>query len=328
MTGLPAISSRAWRRIGAPLFARSHRDQPAVILMYHRVSDEPRSGLLDWDGKRVPGALFRTQLRWLARCRRILPLGDLVQRMRSGADTAGMAAITFDDGYADNAEVAAPILRELGVPAAFFLATGYIDAQRWMWQDRLEYALHRTARRALFVTLLGEQVALDSLAQRWELVRRVKRALKTVPWQIAEREVQQLERELEVAPEPPPPFYRFMGWNDVKRLAQDGFEIGPHTINHTILSRVPVDEMEREILGSRADITARIGAGSSVFCYPNGQPADYSEDTQAICRRHFDAALAANAGVASASLLYALPRVAIDRASRPWRFRREILRDR
>ena len=327
MSGLSAVVAKAWRKAGAPLFPWSHRRRPPVILMYHRVSDEPRSGMLDWEGKRVPTGLFRRQLAWLARCRRIVPLSELVARFRSGADTAGMATVTFDDGYADNAEIAAPILRELGVPASFFLATGFIDAQRWMWQDRLEFALHRTSRGTMFMALLGEPVALESVVQRCQLVRRIKRQLKTVPWRVAEREVEALERELDVEPQPPTSFYRFMAWTDAERLARDGFEVGPHTINHAILSRVPIEEMEREILGSRAEIIARIGTSSGIFCYPNGQRADYTVEAKALCQRHFDAALATNSGAATVSELYELPRVAIDRGSRLLRFQREVLLD-
>ena len=51
-----------------------------------------------------------------------------------GRAPARALAITFDDGYADNATVAAPILLRLGLPATFFVATGFLDGGR-MWND-------------------------------------------------------------------------------------------------------------------------------------------------------------------------------------------------
>ena len=46
-------------------------------------------------------------------------------------------AITFDDGYADNAKLAGPILEGLGMPATFFITAGVVGSGREFWWDRL-----------------------------------------------------------------------------------------------------------------------------------------------------------------------------------------------
>jgi peptidoglycan/xylan/chitin deacetylase (PgdA/CDA1 family) len=284
-------------------------------LLYHGVTDEPREGLIDCEGKHVTGALFRYQLELLARNRKVVALTTLVDTLRNGGDAREMVAITFDDGYLDNAEYAAPILKEYGFPATFFLASGFIGLQRWLWNDRLEAALHRTQRQRCTPTILGEEILLGDILERRQALRRIKRVLKQLSWQEAEARVEELERELELDREPPSGLYRFMGWDDAKRLAGSGFEVGAHTVNHALLSRVPQAEAELEILNSRDRITAEIGACSKTFCYPNGKASDYTAPVREFCSRHFDAALSAVPGSMRAGELFELRRLAVDNAT-------------
>lgn len=88
----------------------------AVILMYHRISDppfEPEEG--DYV---LPPALFEAQMRRLAALgRAVLPL----EALAGDAGPARSVVLTFDDGCASDAALAAPLLRSLGMTAAFFV---------------------------------------------------------------------------------------------------------------------------------------------------------------------------------------------------------------
>ncbi|MEG1327567.1 MAG: polysaccharide deacetylase family protein, partial [Janthinobacterium sp.] len=85
------------------------------ILIYHRVlarSDPLFPGEVD-------AVLFERQLRLLKRFYTPMPLADAVQRLQDGSLPPRAACITFDDGYADNAQVALPLLRRHGMHATF-----------------------------------------------------------------------------------------------------------------------------------------------------------------------------------------------------------------
>jgi peptidoglycan/xylan/chitin deacetylase (PgdA/CDA1 family) len=104
----------------------------ATVLVFHRINDTLQDGLT------ASRAQFRSIVQMIHRTYRVLSLRDLVDRVRRGACFTGRdVAITFDDGYRDNYELAAPILREFDLPACFFLTVGYIGTERsFPWDEK------------------------------------------------------------------------------------------------------------------------------------------------------------------------------------------------
>jgi peptidoglycan/xylan/chitin deacetylase (PgdA/CDA1 family) len=282
-----------------------------VILMYHGVTREAPVGLLDCEGKHVPESLFIQQLKLLVRSRQVVSLPALIAELTAGRPGRGMVALTFDDGYLNNLECAAPVLAELKLPATFFLATGLIGGNRWAWVDRLEVALHCVRRGSFRIPVLG-QVTLGELSQRADVLRRVKAALKAMSWSDAETLVAEIEAQLKAPCREPWGVYRFMTWNGARELAHAGFDLGAHTVNHAILSRVDPIEAEFEIHSSRAQVWGMTGRCSPIFCYPNGKRQDYTREVIEICRRAFSAALSTEPGRARREELYELRRVPVD----------------
>src|SRR5688572_14817112 len=89
------------------------------ILIFHRVLACP-----DPLFPEVPSAVdFEARMRWVRDWFNVLPLKQAIDRLYDRSIPARALAITFDDGYADNEEVAAPILKRLGLCATFFVAT-------------------------------------------------------------------------------------------------------------------------------------------------------------------------------------------------------------
>lgn len=109
-----------------------HRAAPG-ILIYHRVATPPYD---PW-GMCLSPARFREQLAALKATRTFISLSDLVAGLDVGDLPRAATAVTFDDGYADNADAAKPILEELGVPATIFLTTGFIGSATGFWWDEL-----------------------------------------------------------------------------------------------------------------------------------------------------------------------------------------------
>lgn len=324
MNSLARLTFKALCKVGlAPRLMRADAGLP-VVLLYHGVTTSSQ-GLASLDGKHVRVERFRRQLELLRRRRRVVPLAELLDALRAGAEARGMLAITFDDGYLDNFTCAAPVLADYRMPATFFLATGFIGAARWMWNDRLEAALDAAPAGEYTVPCLGERLRLGATRDRMPVLRQIKRRLKQLHWREADAWAAEIGRVLGFTSSEPTSHYRFMNWDQVRALAREGFEIGAHTVNHALLSRVPRAEAEREIVDSRNRIVAEVGTCSPTFCYPNGKRADYTCETVKFCRTNFSAALSAEAGAARVGELFELPRLGVDDATSEPRLASEIV---
>lgn len=102
------------------LLRRDFRSQ-MVIVAFHRVND-----WMAEDGITCSSGKFESFCRFFRSHFTVVPLAAQIAGCRDGRDTSGTLSITFDDGYRDNMEIAAPILRKLRLPATFFVTTGFI----------------------------------------------------------------------------------------------------------------------------------------------------------------------------------------------------------
>lgn len=125
----------------------------AIVVAFHRVKHAPPS-----DGLTVSVPLFDQYCRFFRDHFNVLPLGELVSRLERRLSLDRALAITFDDGYLDNFENAAPIMWKLSLPATFFVVTRWIGGTFVPWWDRAEGVCHpwmsweqvRTLHRARF----------------------------------------------------------------------------------------------------------------------------------------------------------------------------------
>jgi len=105
------------------------------VLLYHRVNDFSQDSLTTSLNR------FIEHLHFLKRRYPVIALSDAVRLDSTGAYLGpNVVVITFDDGYADNFECAAPILRHFGLPATFFVSAGLVGtADRFAHDGRSPY---------------------------------------------------------------------------------------------------------------------------------------------------------------------------------------------
>ena len=103
----------------------------AVIVAFHRIQDTP-----DYYGLTTSAGMLERHCRFFMRHFRVISLPDLVDRLERGVPVNRTLAITFDDGYRDNFENAAPVLEALGLPATFFVVSRWIGTDVVPWWDR------------------------------------------------------------------------------------------------------------------------------------------------------------------------------------------------
>lgn len=328
MPGITQKIIRAAEACGASGISRACHAEQLLIVMYHGILPKRRA----WDHWcQIPADEFRWQIEYLKRHYEVLPLSEIVSRRLDGNPLPRRcAAITFDDGLRNNFEVAFPILRDLNVPATMYLATGYVGTDNLLWQDRLfaeiqsfksmkldlsshNLGIHQwdnaTARQQAFDTLLAEFKKLP--------VDQKDHALADVCRQTANAGLQNPTR-LD---------FQLMSWDNAAQMLDSGLiEIGPHTVNHELLSRLSDDQVHSEIVDSHDAVLRNLGTSSPTFAFPNGTKADFDHrvfSTLKACG--IPAAVTTVSGLnRSSQSLLELKRVGIGSDAERWQFRAEV----
>ena len=276
------------------------------ILIFHRVLERPDP----LSPSEPDTGRFASVCGLLRKHFNVLPLDEAVQQLRDGTLPARAAAITFDDGYADNHDQALPVLLAYGLPATFFVATGFLDGGR-MWNDSIIEAVRLSGPAELALEHLpgvgAWRLPVASVADKRAAIAALLPALKYLP---------QAERELACelvarAAQARPPSNLMMRSDQVLALRRAGMQVGGHTVTHPILTRLDTDAARREIEDGKAQLEAILGERVTLIAYPNGKLGiDYAEEHRALVRvAGFEAAVATDWGAARhGSDPYQLPR--------------------
>ena len=253
----------------------------SFILMFHRfsVSTDQHSA-----------AVFRRILRYLRQHRYpILDLEVMIRGVLEGSPLPRRAvAITFDDGYADQFEIALPLLAEFDAPATFFLTTGFTDGGLWMWWDQIEYLMTRTTKKQVELKVGGETSRFDLASDVARL--RSTESLTVSCKALVNGQLQSTIRGLAAAaeldlPSGPPPDYLPMTWDQARIAERFGMRFGPATVSHPILSRVDDPDAAYEITHSWHRVQAELSNPTPVFCFPNGKLGDFGPREIDLCAR-------------------------------------------
>jgi peptidoglycan/xylan/chitin deacetylase (PgdA/CDA1 family) len=264
------------------------------ILMFHGVGDGS-----------YPAELFEAHLRYLKRCFEIVPLASLVQRLvEPNGRMDNAVALTFDDGLRNHFTAAYPVLRQLSVPATFFVCPGLIERQCWLWNHEARARLNAMKpadRQALPAHWPADRSDTEEIIGWMKTLQRKER-------EASEQVLRELTRTFQ-----PTAGQRqscdVMNWAELRTLEPSLITIGSHTVSHPILPTLSPDELDVEVRESRRMLEDNLGRKVLYFCYPNGALNPAVVDR---VRKTYDAAVTTKPGfvVASCDRL-ALPRIGI-----------------
>jgi peptidoglycan/xylan/chitin deacetylase (PgdA/CDA1 family) len=251
------------------------RGEELVVLGWHNIESTWRYPAPAGSGLRG----FTSQMRALRSMTNVVPLESALDDLRAGRRLPHRAvALTFDDGYRDNLELAAPVLRSLGLPAMFYLVPGILDGDVTPWWERLGWTFAKaTVERAEFA---GVPLDLRTDRARAASLERAEAVLKARDEAGRQEGVAELVEALsprggESARD------LFMDWDDAKRLVGSGSAIGSHTMRHSILARERELSQLEDLRESKHRLESSLQTPVESLAYPNGQAEDYDATTQA-----------------------------------------------
>ena len=287
------------------------------ILIFHRVLPEVDPLF----PQEMHAQRFDALCAWLSSWFNVLPLDEAVRRLKDGSLPQRALAITFDDGYADNHDVAMPILKKHGLCATFFIATGFLDGGR-MWNDTVIESVRQTKLHALPMQQLGvpglAEMAVRSVVEKQEAITRIIRAIKYLP--VPQR--LKLTQELAALARVTLPTNLMMTSAQVRAMRRAGMQIGAHTVSHPILAKLTSEEAREEIQRGKHHLEDLLDEPITLFAYPNGKPGeDYAlQSVEIVKDLGFEAAVSTAWGASSAQTdPFQIPRFTPWDLS-PWRF--------
>ena len=236
-------------------------------LMFHSVgkSDElapvrPRDA--------VSESVFRSVISELAAGWRPTSVPDLVHGLQRGSVAERTAAVTFDDGFADNLTTALPILEEFNVPATVYVATGFIERTVRPFQYDLASLICQSETVRFEWNGIKQTWHLDGASQRESCYSSIYRMLKPASAKCRTAAMSELTSQCE---DPPDHAERYLCWERLRELAASPLiTIGGHTHQHLVLDAVDHNEMRTDIAKGKQLLEKQLGEPITHFSFPYG----------------------------------------------------------
>lgn len=286
---------------------RSRWTPHAVILGYHRVGDPAHDPL----GLTVTAEELDTHLELLARRARPVTLQEIVAGYAYGGPHPRSVAVTFDDGYLDTLQLALPLLERHGVPATVFCTTGSPGAAFW-WDSLVTWVATAARMPTPFTVEVGNRRHTLDTGDRRRFVLRLAGLLQPLTPAARGELMTHLAARLE--PREPVGAVRALTHDELRQLgAHPLVEVGGHSVTHSELPRLAVEEQREEIGANVRLLEGLVGAPVRFFSYPHGA---YAPATQRLLQESgIAAACGSDPDVTTASSdQFALPRLWADGA--------------
>ncbi len=253
-----------------------------AVFAYHRILPLPGPEF-PFDEELISSSpeQFEREVRFLQRNADVLSLREMLAALRAPKSLPQRPVlITFDDGYMDNYETAFPILKSLGLPATFFLASALVGRRVAPWWDAIACCVKRSTVEEIASPFGGADAPyrLDPRNRKASAKRFLER-VKESPWTVAMAAVERLKLATGVVPEAFLTADPFLSWDQAREMAAAGMEIGGHTRTHPLLTRLDPGSLYSETTGCFEEITREMGRAPVAFAYPVGSARAMSAET-------------------------------------------------
>lgn len=234
------------------------------ILVYHGFDE---TGSTEFNTRMLARGSIERHLAYFSAHCQVVSIAELMGGRRA-ADRLTVA-LSFDDGYANNLEIALPLLEKYRLPATFFITGALAEGTEILWADLVDLAA-RVVRGEMVVA--GERYRR---VRRGGLVstrtgRRLLERCRHARW----REIETVMADLMPLLDTPEaaalaPVWRPLGPEEIRRMAaSERVEIGAHGHFHTRLGLIPHDEAVVELKRSKAALERLTGREVDAVAYP------------------------------------------------------------
>ncbi len=255
-----------------------------LILNYHRVGDSSQS-LFDRNLWSATDADFDQQMGMIAKQFDVIGLPDFERALHERRGRYVM--VTFDDGYLDNYTNAFPILKRHGVPATFFLTTGFLDSQQVSWWDEIAWMIRTTTVSSLEASRWVSTTISLNESNREVAIRRLLNVYKGLPDEVTDSYLAFLAETLQTGRcSADAADDTWMTWDMAREMKSNGMTFGGHTVTHPILANQSSAQQDWEVGECKRRLVEELGEPIEAFSYPVGGRSSFNAFTRAALAKH------------------------------------------
>lgn len=217
-----------------------------AIVQYHRIDEVTN---FPFSITPTTPQEFDREMRYLRQRYQVISLDELSSSLSDlKALPPNTAIVTIDDGYKDIYVHAYPIIKKYNVPATVFLTTGHIGTTNLFWWDKVKYVIWHTKFDTIEVD--GSNVhQLNSANERRWVASAVTKSLKQMPDEKRNESIEKLVQQSGVDIPPNLGKELILSWDEIREMSRNGVSFGAHTINHPILTKLPLEGAKRKYWG-------------------------------------------------------------------------------
>ena len=263
--------------INGDFLLRLRNKQPRVLFWHgvdHRIDTNVEQEIFDID-------VFERQIAYLNKYYEIISIEEFEHRLYNENFLGKEVVLTFDDGYANNLYVVAPILNRLKLPFTVFVSTEHIDNGTFF-----PTSVNRIITRGAGLTnvdIPSQKLSLPLISKENinYATDKISHLLKTLPLEqvraINSDLINNVDKSTWEKLKQKYKSVRPMTWEEVKILSELGATIGSHCKWHICChNRQSEDEIFSQISESKKSIEAHLNKPCQYFAYPNGDYTSYS----------------------------------------------------
>ena len=239
---------------------------PELAPFYHIVSDEQVPHVKHLFGYRTIHQ-FKKDMEFLLRYYHPITIHDILVYARTGDRLPEKSFfLSFDDGLRENYDIIAPILKEMGIPASFFVATAALDNADMIYRHKASLLVDH------LVTLQPKNISGARSVLAKHGIQNNDSAAGVLSVKYKGRDVlDELARSFDLdfneylAQKRP-----YLSTSEIKRLISEGFTVGAHSIDHPFYAELSIEEQLRQTKESVNAVTQVFELNYRTFAFPFG----------------------------------------------------------
>jgi peptidoglycan/xylan/chitin deacetylase (PgdA/CDA1 family) len=266
-------------RILSPL--KSLHQNKIVIFNYHRIKDINKPLYFDETVFGPDATRFRQEMEWIKKETRVLSEEELIEIVYSKKPVKELCSmVTFDDGYRDNFDIAYPILKELNIPAIFFIPTEHLSKRQVGWWDIVAYLIKKTGRKNFTFQNIEYNITDPKL-----LIKKFIRELKSIESSDVNNYLNNLSKALDQDfPDIELQSSELMTWDQIRLMSDNGMTIGTHGHDHSIFSRQDGTTLRAQLETSIHILESVIDKKIKSVAYPVGGYHHFNQETKTVSK--------------------------------------------